>query len=89
MTEIEVVEILRSRRGRAMRIIANDGEPMEVRAIVEATASPRAEIEYRHHVEGGGIALSADEGRYFFYSNEIERVEDVETGAVIFRRHEG
>lgn len=87
MTEAEVVELLRLRTGRATRVIATDGEPMEVRAIVQVAASSSAEIEYSHYVARGGIPLSADDGRYFFYSNEIDRIEDVETGEVILTRH--
>ena len=86
MTESEVVELLRSRTGRATRIIATDGEPMEVRDIIKVTASSRAESEYSHHVARAGIPLSADDGRYFIYSTEIDRIEDIETGQVIFTR---
>jgi hypothetical protein len=86
MTEAEVVELLRSRNGRLTRVIATDGEPMEVRDIVQVTASPRVETQYSYYVGRGGIPLSADEGRYFFYSNEIDKVEDVETGEVILTR---
>jgi hypothetical protein len=86
MTEAEVVELLRSRTGRATRVIATDGEPIEVRDIVQVTASPSVESEYSHYAGRGGIPLTADGGRYFFYSNEIDRVEDVETGEVILTR---
>ncbi|HET6941363.1 MAG TPA: hypothetical protein VFH89_04285 [Sphingomicrobium sp.] len=81
-----MVEVLLARSGRATRVIATDGEPMEVLEIVRVTASPRIESGYKHYVERGGIALSADHGRYFFYSNEIDRVEDVETGEIVLTR---
>ena len=83
MTEAEVVELLLSRRGRRTRVIATDGEPMEVRTVVEAAHSDNPDFLY--WVERGGIPLSADKGLYF-YSNEIERIEDVETGEVLLTR---
>lgn len=86
MTEPEIVELLRSRTGRATRVIATDGEPMEVHEVVGATAPSPLPKEYAHYAEQGGIPLTADRGRYFFYSNEVTSVEDVETGEVIFTR---
>jgi len=84
MTEAEVVELLLSRSGRPTRVIATDGEPMTMRTVVEAAHSENPDFLY--WVERGGIPLSADAGRYYFYSNEIERIEDAETGEVILRR---
>lgn len=84
MTETEVVELLRSRSGRPTRVISTDGEPMELRIVVEA---PHADNpDYFDLAARGGIPLSADTGRYYFYSNEIDRIEDVETGEVILNR---
>lgn len=74
MTEAEVVDLLRPRSGRARRAIATDGEPMEAQVIVQAAASASADDEYAYYVARVGIPLSADEGRYFLYSNEIHRV---------------
>jgi hypothetical protein len=84
MTEAEVVELLQSRSGRPTRVIATDGEPMDVQIVVRAT--PSDSPDYLYWVDRGGIPLSADGGRYYFYSNEIDRIEDVETGEVILKR---
>jgi len=59
---------------------------MEVQEVVDATHPAPLPYEYAHYVENGGIPLSADHGRYFFYSSEVGRIEDVETGEVIFTR---
>jgi hypothetical protein len=47
---------------------------MEAQVIVQAAASASADDEYAYYVARVGIPLSADEGRYFLYSNEIHRV---------------
>lgn len=85
-TEAQVVELLRSRAGHATRVITVDGEPMVVTEVVRATPPSRPAAEFIHYAESGGIPLSADRGRYFFYSNEIARIEDVESGDLILDR---
>ena len=62
---------------------------MEVRVVVEATAPSRLADEHISYAQRGGIPLSADKGRYFFYTNEIASIQDVETGEVIFTRPAG
>ena len=82
--ESEIVDLLLSRSGRPTRVIATDGESMELHTVVQATQSN--ESVYPDLAKRGGIPLSANGARYYFYSNEIDRVEDIETGEVILNR---
>ena len=84
MTEAEVVQLLLQRNGRGTRVIAIDGEPMEFRAVDYGKHSN--DPDYTLWADRGGIPISADQGRYYFYSNEVARIEDVETGELLLAR---
>ena len=43
-------------------------------------------IEWNHYAELGGIGLSADVGKYSFFSTEIATIEDVASGSIIYAR---
>lgn len=83
--EIELVTLLLSRNGRRTCVTTVDGEPMRVRQ-VEITDLPSA-VEWDHYAELGGIGLSADAGKYSFYSTEIGTIEDTDDGAIIYARN--
>jgi hypothetical protein len=85
VTESELVDLLQSRNGCPTLITLWDGEPMQIEDISEAELDP-VPLEMASFSETGGIPVSADRGRYFFYSTEIGRVEDVSTGAILFAR---
>ena len=85
-SENEMLELLLSREGRATRVITLDGEPMTVLKVRQEPPSDPG-WEFRYYADRDGIPVSAD-ARYYFYTNEISRVEDVETGEVIFDRKE-
>jgi hypothetical protein len=82
--EIDLVNLLLSRNGKRTCVTTVDGEPMRVWEI-EITDLPSA-IEWDHYAELGGIRLSADAGKYSFYSTEIGTIEDIESGATIYAR---
>lgn len=84
INEVEVLQLLQSRTGRATRVVSTDGEPMEVLEVVQV--SHPLNPDYCFYAEQGGIPLSADHGTYFFYTNEVGRIEDAESGEVIFTR---
>jgi len=83
-SEEQLVDMLLARNGRRTRITTVHDEPMKVMR-VEITDLPSA-YEWDHYAEIGGIGLSADGGKYSFYSTEIDRVEDVASGAIIYAR---
>jgi hypothetical protein len=82
--EVDLVDLLLSRNGSRSCVTTVDGEPMRVRQ-VEITDLPSA-VEWDHYAELDGIGLSADDGRYSFYSTEIDTIVDMETGAILFAR---
>ena len=86
-TEFEMLDLLVSRNGQVTRVITMDGEPMKVRSVRQVIATPKVAIEFVRYAERGGLPASADDGRYFFYTNEVARIEDVESGEVIFDRN--
>ena len=83
-SETDLVSLLLSRNGSRTCVTTVDGEPMRVRQ-VEITDLPFA-AEWDHHAELGGIGLSADGGKYYFFSTEIATIEDVASGAIVYAR---
>jgi hypothetical protein len=83
-SEIDLVNLLLSRNGSRTCVTTVDGEPMRVRQ-VEVTDLPSA-IEWDRYAELGGIGLSADNGKYSFFSTEIGKIEDAASGAIIYAR---
>ena len=83
-SETDLVSVLLSRNGSRTCVTTVDGEPMRVRQ-VEITDFSSA-IDWDHYAELGGIGLSADGGKYSFFSTEIGKVEDVASGAIIYDR---
>lgn len=83
-SESDLVSLLLSRNGSRTCVTTIDGEPMRVRQ-VDVTDLPSA-FEWNHYEELGGIGLSADGGKYSFFSTEIDKIEDVATGAIIYAR---
>ncbi|KQS03329.1 hypothetical protein ASG11_02860 [Sphingomonas sp. Leaf357] len=87
IAQADLVDLLLSRNGSRTCITTVDGEPMKVRE-VEVTDLPTA-VEWDHYAALGGVGLSAEDGKYFFYSTEIDTVEDSDTGRIIFARNVG
>jgi hypothetical protein len=83
-SETDLVDLLLSRNGNRTCVTTVDGEPMRVRQ-VEITDLPSA-IEWDHYADLGGIGLSADNGKYSFFSTEIDTIEDIASGAIIYAR---
>jgi hypothetical protein len=86
MTEREIVGLLQSRNGDATLVTAWDEEPMQIQEVIEAAEPSPLPPEWEHFSAKGGVPLSADNGRYFFYSTEIVRIEDIASGALLFVR---
>lgn len=86
MTECELVELLQSRNGGSTLVTTWDGEPMQVEEVIEAAELFPVPPEFKEFAARGGIPLSADNGRYYFYSTEVDRIEDVASGALLFAR---
>ena len=86
MTDADIVELLCSRSGRAARVVTVEGESMEVQNVSQAEEPSNLADELHYYAYRGGLALTADQGRSFFYSNEVARVEDIETGQVLYPR---
>jgi hypothetical protein len=82
--EADLVRMLLSRNGSRTCITTVDGEPMRVRR-VEIADLPSA-VEWDHYATVGGVGLSADAGKYSFFSTEIGTVEDSDSGAIIYAR---
>ncbi|PSJ36510.1 hypothetical protein [Allosphingosinicella deserti] len=85
LTERELVELLQSRNGYPTLLTTWEGERMRIEEVEEAPWLDSAVAEWAHFAEIGGIPLSADD-RYYFYSTEIGLIEDLASGAALFRR---
>ena len=85
--EIALVDMLLARNGSKTGIVLADGESMKVSKIERAEL--HAAIEWEQYAQLGGVGLSADSGRYFFYSTEIATIEDSVSGVNIFSRDGG
>ena len=83
-SETDIVSLLLSRNGNRTCVTTIDGEPMRV-SQVEIADLPSA-IEWNHYAELGGVGLSADGGKYSFFSTEIATIQDVASGAIIYAR---
>jgi hypothetical protein len=83
-SEADLVRLLLSRNGNWTRVTTVDGEPMRMKDVV--ITDLHSAIEWDHYADLGGIGLSADDGKYSFYSTEIARIEDMASGTIIYAR---
>lgn len=82
--DIDLIDLMLSRNGRRTCITTVDGEAMRIRQI-EIGDLPSS-VEWDHYVELGGIGLSADAGKYSFFSTEVGTIGDTDSGAIIYAR---